>query len=211
MSSERKALVDDLRGSSEDSRQLLPLNHRLRQTYRVIVGLVGLFLVVAAAYGFAIAGDVPFAGDQGVSLLGYTINRAAAVMWIGVGVVSVFSALVDRNALPGIATGLGLALLIFGIVLLATLWGSWNGLAYTVTDVLVTFVVGLVLLWCGMYSWGLAERRRNEMRQRGTFARDVRDSDYRRDRTLRRLADSGRGYRGGIAVGRGTRGRHEAA
>lgn len=133
--------------------RLMPFNTRVRRIYRAILGALGIGITAFSAAALAKAFGDPFFGDSGIKLLGAEVNPASAVFWLIIGLLLLTTVLIGRNVLPTMATAIGSFLLGFGVVLLGIIRTPANIFAYTLGDAFITFVIALVILWCGMYSW----------------------------------------------------------
>lgn len=144
----------------------IPINHPLRPVYRLLAGLAGLYLFAVGLFGLLRSwGSPPFARD-GVWVLGLRFNLASALLFTLLGAVIVAAALIGGQtehltnlASGGILLGIGfvaLALLRFG-----------NFLNFSMTNVIVSFVLGLLMMTAGMYDKvGATEESRTGRRGR---------------------------------------------
>jgi hypothetical protein len=151
--------------SSEDSRQVLPLNHPGRRGFRVVAALAG----VAAAVWAAIS-------------LGVT--EPVGLVVIIAGVAAVLVSLPGGNLTAAATTALGGLILVLGLVQLSITDTPANTLDATVLNVCGFLLLGVVVGTCGLYEWETDEHGRINRRLRSTMTRDVRDTGLRRDPVL---------------------------
>ncbi|MFE2185678.1 DUF4383 domain-containing protein [Streptomyces sp. NPDC059455] len=127
----------------------LPVDHRLSTVYRVGAGLMGLVLVA-----FGILGLIHRVGffDTGANTVaGLNTNGTLSVLSIVIGLLLFFGMLMGGNFASSLNMVLGLLFLLSGFVNLALLETPYNFLAFRMQNVLFSFVVGLLLMWFGMY------------------------------------------------------------
>jgi RsiW-degrading membrane proteinase PrsW (M82 family) len=130
----------------------IPVNHHLRPLYRTITALVGLYVLV-----FGITGAVETAGsdlfDRGdTTALGLRTNLAFSILSIAVGVVILGAVLLGRNIDQLVSYWGGFLFLIIPTLMMALLRTEGNFLNFSMTTVVVSYVIGLLLLAAGLYS-----------------------------------------------------------
>jgi hypothetical protein len=129
-----------------------PLNHHLRQTYRFLAGLAGLYLTLFGVIGVAKTwGDPFFYRDGGDWVLGLRTNPAASWLYTIVGILLVAAVLIGGNVYHQVALVLGWGLCGLGILIMAFLQTDANALNASMSNVMVTILVGLVTLTGGLY------------------------------------------------------------
>lgn len=129
-----------------------PVNHPLRPVYRVLGGLAGLYLVL-----FGVLGLVQTAGAGLFALgvdhvLGQGTNLAWSIVSTVIGALVLLATAVGRNLDVAADTYLGWALLGIGSAMLALIRTDANIFNFSLTTVIVTYVVGLALVMAGLYS-----------------------------------------------------------
>ncbi len=130
----------------------LPVNHRLRGLYRGLSGLSGLYLVVFGVVGYLQTSGNDFFDPSGERVLGLTTNPAFSVASIVLGALVVLSAVIGRNITVVGHMALGTLMVIGGIVMLFLIPSDdSNVVAASVTNVVVSFVLGMVILAAGLY------------------------------------------------------------
>lgn len=127
----------------------LPLDHRLNQVYRIGAGLTGLLLLVFGILG--LVDKIGFFDTGGDTVAGLSTNGALSVLSICVGLVLFAGMVIGGNVASTINMVLGIAFILSGFVNLALLDSDFNFLAFGMQNVLFSFVVGLMLMFFGMY------------------------------------------------------------
>ncbi|WP_262703856.1 MULTISPECIES: DUF4383 domain-containing protein [Streptomyces] len=127
----------------------LPVDHRLSKVYRVGAGLMGLVLVAFGILG--LIHRVGFFDTGSNTVAGLNTNGTLSVLSIVIGLLLFFGMLVGGNFASTLNMVLGLLFLLSGFVNLALLETPYNFLAFRMQNVLFSFVVGLLLMWFGMY------------------------------------------------------------
>ncbi|OIV35917.1 DUF4383 domain-containing protein [Mangrovactinospora gilvigrisea] len=125
------------------------VDHRLAQVYRWGAGVGGLMLVLFGIAG--IVNEVGFFATHGARIAGMTTNGALGALSVLVGVVLMAGAVIGGNTASTVNTVFGVLFVLSGFVGLAVLDTSVNFLAFTMSNVLFSFVFGLVLMVFGMY------------------------------------------------------------
>ncbi|GGK83857.1 DUF4383 domain-containing protein [Mangrovihabitans endophyticus] len=128
-----------------------PLNHSLRQTYRFIAALGGLYLVLTGAIGIAQTWGDAFFGDTSDWVLGVRVNPAGAWFFLIAGLVVLGAATVGGNMLHQVNLILGWALLAVSMIELAVMQTDANVLNVSMVNVFALIVVGLLTLTAGLY------------------------------------------------------------
>jgi Domain of unknown function (DUF4383) len=129
----------------------IPVNHHLRPLYRTVAALTGLYVLV-----FGIAGAVESAGsdlfDRGdIVALGLRTNMAFSVLSIVSGAVILGGLFLGRNVDQFINYWGGFLFLIVPTLMLLLLRTDGNILNFSMTTVIVSYIIGMVLLAAGLY------------------------------------------------------------
>jgi hypothetical protein len=127
----------------------LPVDHRLSKVYRIGAGLMGLVLVAFGILG--LTDNIGFFDTGGATAAGLNTNGALSVLSIAIGVLLFIGMVIGGNFASTLNIVLGVLFLLSGFVNLALLETSFNFLAFRLQNVLFSFVVGLMLMWFGMY------------------------------------------------------------
>jgi hypothetical protein len=130
----------------------IPVDHPLRGLYRALSTLIGFLLLIAGVAGLIkTAGSMDFFDIHGERILGLTMNPAFAVLNIVVGAIVAVGGILGRNIDATINLLGGIVFLLAGGVMLCVLRTDLNLLAFSVTNVNVSFVIGTILLTAGLY------------------------------------------------------------
>ncbi|MGP3941651.1 MULTISPECIES: DUF4383 domain-containing protein [Streptomyces] len=127
----------------------LPVDHRLSKFYRVGAGLMGLVLVAFGILG--LIDQVGFFDIGGDTVAGLNTNGALSVLSIVIGLLLFVGMVIGGNFASTLNMVLGILFLLSGFINLAVLETTFNFLAFRMQNVLFSFVVGLLLMWFGMY------------------------------------------------------------
>ncbi|MBA4864245.1 DUF4383 domain-containing protein [Streptomyces sp. PSKA54] len=127
----------------------LPVDHRLSKFYRVGAGLMGLVLVAFGIFG--LIGKVGFFDTRGDTVAGLSTNGALSVLSICIGLLLFVGMVIGGNFASTVNMIVGVAFILSGFVNLALLDTSFNFLAFRIPNVLFSFVVGVMLMFFGMY------------------------------------------------------------
>ncbi|MFD5386879.1 DUF4383 domain-containing protein [Streptomyces sp. NPDC127074] len=127
----------------------LPVDHRLSKFYRVGAGLMGLVLVAFGILG--LIDQVGFFDIGGATVAGLNTNGSLSVLSIVIGLLLFVGMVIGGNFASTLNLVLGILFLLSGFINLAVLETTFNFLAFRMQNVLFSFVVGLLLMWFGMY------------------------------------------------------------
>lgn len=128
-----------------------PINHPARSTYRVLGGLIGLYLLVFGAIGAAVtAGDGLFAQDAD-PVLGQGTNLANSVVCLVVGALVLIATIVGRNVDVAVDKVVAYVLMALGLASLAVIRTDANYLGHSLATGIVLMVLGMTLVLVAMY------------------------------------------------------------
>jgi hypothetical protein len=127
----------------------LPVDHRLSKFYRVGAGLMGLVLLAFGILG--LIDKVGFFDTGGDTVAGLNTNGALSVLSICVGLLLFVGMVIGGNVASTLNMILGVLFILSGFVNLALLDTGFNFLAFHIQNVLFSFVVGVMLMFFGMY------------------------------------------------------------
>ncbi|MGW1466295.1 DUF4383 domain-containing protein [Streptomyces sp. NPDC002308] len=127
----------------------LPVDHRLSQVYRIGAGLMGLVLLVFGILG--LIDKIGFFDTGGDTVAGLNTNGALSILSICVGVLLFGGMVVGGNKASTLNMTVGVLFIASGFVNLALLDTGLNFLAFEMQNVLFSFIVGLMLMFFGMY------------------------------------------------------------
>ncbi|MBO1333091.1 DUF4383 domain-containing protein [Streptomyces sp. VRA16 Mangrove soil] len=126
-----------------------PVDHRLSMVYRVGAGLMGLVLLVFGILGFI--DKIGFFDTRGDTVAGLNTNGALSFLSVCVGVLLIAGMLAGGAVASTVNMTLGVLFILSGFVNLALLDSRYNFLAFRIQNVLFSFVVGVLLMFFGMY------------------------------------------------------------
>ncbi|SCG65386.1 DUF4383 domain-containing protein [Micromonospora coxensis] len=144
-----------------------PVNHPARPLYRVLAGLVGLYILVFGVWGvFQTWGDPLF--DRGSNwALGLRTNLAFSLASVGFGIVLIVGASRRGNLGHYMNLTAGAIFLVTSILMMSVLQTSANFLNFSMSTVIVSMLFGLLLLGTGLYDKvGTDEHAEEERRKR---------------------------------------------
>ncbi|MFE7133363.1 DUF4383 domain-containing protein [Streptomyces sp. NPDC057638] len=127
----------------------LPVDHRLSRVYRVGAGIMGLFLLAFGILG--LIDKIGFFNTQGATVLGLNTNGSLSVLSILVGVLLLVGMAIGGNFASTLNMVLGILFIGSGFINLALLGTSFNPFAFRIQNVLFSFVIGVLLMFFGMY------------------------------------------------------------
>jgi hypothetical protein len=129
-----------------------PVNHHLRQVYRLLAGLGGLYFALVGVIGIAKTWGDPFFYQHGGDwALGLRVNPASAWLYAIVGVVLLAVVLIGGNLLHRVAIALGWGLCGISVLVMAFIQTDANVLHASMINVIVTIALGLVTLAAGLF------------------------------------------------------------
>ncbi|WP_028799898.1 DUF4383 domain-containing protein [Streptomyces sp. 142MFCol3.1] len=127
----------------------LPVDHHLATVYRYGAGFCGLVLLTFAGLGFADALS-PFA-TAGQTIAGMTTNVALSLISTVVGVALLAGAVVGGNFASTLNMVVGALFVLSGFAHIFVLDKPANVLGFGMTNVIFSFVMGLIIATFGMY------------------------------------------------------------
>lgn len=129
----------------------LPVNHPMRPLYRALAGLIGLYVLVFGVLGFLRTQGMEFFANKGEWVLGLTTNPAFAVLSVLTGLLLLAGVVIGRNIDHIIDIVGGSIFLVAGMAMMTLLRTDLNFLGFTMTNCVVSFIFGTVLLAAGLY------------------------------------------------------------
>jgi hypothetical protein len=136
---ERRVKIDDH----------LPVDYRLNQFYRIGAGLMGLVLIAFGILG--LIDKVGFFDTGGDTVAGLNTNGTLSVLSLCAGGLLFVGMVIGGNIASTVNMVLGVLFIGSGFVNLALLDSGSNFLAFHIQNVLFSFVVGILLMFFGMY------------------------------------------------------------
>ncbi|MGW0971307.1 DUF4383 domain-containing protein [Streptomyces sp. NPDC002516] len=130
-------------------RDELPLDHHLTAVYRWGAAFCGVVLLVFGSLGFA--DELSPFDTNGDTVAGMSSNGALSVISVTVGLVLIAGAAIGGNVASTLNMTVGTLFLLSGFVHVFILDRPANVLGFGMTNVVFSFVMGLVILTFGMY------------------------------------------------------------
>ncbi len=130
----------------------IPVNHPLRPMYRLAGFVAGAYLVVFGIIGFATTAGENFTGHTGERVLGQSSNMLWSIISFVIGALMLLGAAIGRNIDVAVNKYLGWALLVVGSFAMATIRTDANFFGFSMSTVIVTYLVGLLMIAIGLYS-----------------------------------------------------------
>ncbi|GGN16259.1 hypothetical protein FHR83_004856 [Actinoplanes campanulatus] len=129
-----------------------PVNHPLRPIYRIVGFITGAYLVAFGLIGFITTSGEEFTGP-GERVLGQGSNMLWSIISLVLGAIVLLATAVGRNIDVAVDQFLGWGLLVVGTYQLAVLrTDDLNIFGFTMSTVVVTYLVGLLLITVSLYS-----------------------------------------------------------
>ncbi|MFD9794148.1 DUF4383 domain-containing protein [Streptomyces sp. NPDC059070] len=127
----------------------LPTDHKLAQVYRWGAAFCGLVLLTFGCLGFA--DELSPFNTSGRHLLGMSTNGVLSLLSVIFGLALLGGAVVGGNFASTLNMGIGALFLLSGFAHIFVLDKPANVLDFGMTNVMFSFVMGLVVLTFGMY------------------------------------------------------------
>jgi len=129
-----------------------PVNHPLRPIYRALSALAGAYLVLFGILGVIQTADDGLFGNGDDRVLGQHTNLFWSFVSLAIGAVVLLATAVGRNVDTQVDTLVGWGLLVVGSYELAVIRTDANFLNFSISTVVVTYLIGLVLIMAGLYT-----------------------------------------------------------
>ncbi|MFJ2234969.1 DUF4383 domain-containing protein [Streptomyces sp. NPDC087859] len=130
-------------------RDELPVDHKLATVYRYGAAFCGVVLLIFGILGFADQLS-PF-GTDGDTIAGMTTNGVLSLISIVVGLALIAGAVIGGNFASTLNMTVGTLFLLSGFWHIFVLDKAANFLDFGLTNVMFSFVMGLMILTFGMY------------------------------------------------------------
>ncbi|RPK88365.1 DUF4383 domain-containing protein [Streptomyces sp. ADI98-10] len=127
----------------------LPVDHRLANVYRIGAGLCGAILLAFGILGFM--SRLSFFDTSGDSIAGLSTNGLLSLISVVVGGLLIAGAVMGGNIASTLSMTIGSLFLLSGFVHLFILDRPANILGFGMSNVVFSFVMGLLILTFGMY------------------------------------------------------------
>jgi multisubunit Na+/H+ antiporter MnhG subunit len=129
-----------------------PVNHPLRPIYRALGALTGAYLVLFGILGAIVTADKGLFGNGEDRVLGQETNLFWSIVCVLIGAIVLIATVMGRNADTTVDRYFGWGLLVVGSYELAVIRTDANFLNFSVSTVVVTYLLGLVLIMAAYYS-----------------------------------------------------------
>jgi hypothetical protein len=141
-----------------------PVNHHLRPLYRALAGLAGIYMLVFGIVGLSQTSGRPlFTQDEAQWALGLRTNSAFAILSIVAGAVVVLANIVGRNLGHHVNQLAAVIFVVVGMASLLLLQTDANFFGFSMSNVIVTFILALVVGTASLYDrTGTAEQAHAE-------------------------------------------------
>ncbi|WP_328663714.1 DUF4383 domain-containing protein [Streptomyces sp. NBC_00328] len=127
----------------------LPVDHHLAAVYRWGAAFCGVILLVFGILGFA--DELSPFNTEGQSIAGMSTNGALSLLSVLVGLTLIIGGSIGGNVASTLNMAVGTLFLLSGFVHIFILDRPANILDFGMTNVIFSFVMGLVILTFGMY------------------------------------------------------------
>ena len=142
-----------------------PVNHPLRPIYRALGALTGAYLVLFGVLGAIVTADEGLFGNGEDRVLGQETNLFWSIVCVLVGAIVLIATVIGRNSDTVIDRYFGWGLLVIGSYELAAIRTDANFLNFSISTVVVTYLLGLVLIMAAYYSKVAPEEQASPPRQ----------------------------------------------
>ena len=129
-----------------------PVNHPLRPIYRALGALTGAYLVLFGILGVIMTGGDGLFGNPDDRVLGQQTNLFWSVVSVLVGAIVLLATIMGRNSDTVVDKYFGWGLLVVGSYSLGAIRTDANFLNFSISTVVVTYLLGLVLIMAAYYS-----------------------------------------------------------
>ncbi|MGK5738247.1 DUF4383 domain-containing protein [Micromonospora sp. URMC 103] len=128
-----------------------PVNHPARPIYRVLSGLIGLYILAFGVWGVVLTAGEPLFGRESNWALGLRTNLAFSLASLIFGAFLLIGASRRTNLGHYMNLTAGIVFLVTSILMMSVLQTEANFLNFSMSTVIVSMIFGLVLLGTGLY------------------------------------------------------------
>jgi len=154
----RRTLETDIMGHN-------PVNHPLRPIYRALGALTGAYLLLFGILGAILTGSDGLFGNGDDRVLGQQTNLFWSIVAVLVGAIVLIASIIGNNSDTLIDKYFGWGLLVIGSYELAAIRTDANFLNFSISTVVVTYLLGLILIMAAYYSKVAPEEQTGAPRQ----------------------------------------------
>ncbi|MEU3316922.1 DUF4383 domain-containing protein [Streptomyces sp. NPDC001272] len=130
-------------------RDELPVDHRLNRVYRIGAAVCGLLLLIFGCLGFA--DSLSSFDTAGQNIAGMSTNGLLSTISVIFGLLLFVAALIGGNVASSVNIAVGVLFVLSGFVHLFLIGRSGNILDFGMTNVIFSFLMGLLIMTFGMY------------------------------------------------------------
>lgn len=131
----------------------IPVNHPLRNLYRVLAALTGAYVLVFGIVAFDKTQGTPaFSQSHLEWALGLRANLGFAVMSIIAGAIVIACTLIGRNVDRYVDIVGGIVFMLAGAGMMLLMSTNANFLGFSMANCVVSLVIGLILFSAGLYA-----------------------------------------------------------
>ncbi|MGN9774403.1 DUF4383 domain-containing protein [Micromonospora sp. H33] len=144
-----------------------PVNHPARPIYRVLSGLIGLYILIFGVWGVVESVGEPLFGRGSHWVLGLRTNLAFSLASVVFGAFLLVGASRRGNLGHYMNLTAGIVFLVTSILMMSVLQTPANFLNFSMSTVIISMIFGLILLGTGLYDKvGTPEHAEEERRNR---------------------------------------------
>ncbi|MEV1329086.1 DUF4383 domain-containing protein [Micromonospora costi] len=144
-----------------------PVNHPARPIYRVLSGIIGLYILVFGVWGVAQTAGESLFGRGSHWALGLRTNLAFSIASVIFGAFLLVGASRRSNLGHYMNLTAGIVFLVTSILMMSLLQTEGNFLNFSMSTVIVSMIFGLILLGTGLYDKiGTPEHAEQERQRR---------------------------------------------
>ncbi|MEV0839680.1 DUF4383 domain-containing protein [Actinocatenispora sera] len=129
----------------------LPVNHHMRGFWRVLSALAGLYILIFGIVGVIQTSGMATFATEGKRVLGLTTNPGFSAISIVVGAVIFLASVIGRNIDVVVNLIFGCLFVLAGLFSLAFLRTDLNYFAFSVTNCIVSYVLGGIVGVSSLY------------------------------------------------------------
>lgn len=126
-----------------------PARHRVHTVHRVSIAVLGVFLLVFGVLG--LTQRLAFLSDQGAIVMGLSTNGLLATISVVVALVLLAAAVRGGPTASAAGVVFGVLFIASGLANMLVLGSGLNMLAFRLSNVIFSLVVGMALLFIGAY------------------------------------------------------------
>ncbi|MFB9237228.1 DUF4383 domain-containing protein [Plantactinospora siamensis] len=128
-----------------------PVNHPARPLYRIVAGLVGLYILVFGVLGIVETWGSSLFSRESHWVLGLRVNLAFALVSVVFGVGLIIGASRRGNLGHYMNLTAGVVFMVTGLAMMTVLQTPANFLNFSMSTVIVSLLFGLIFLATGLY------------------------------------------------------------